>query len=172
MITEKWVEPTYFLGYGSLMYLSGINNRGMEAYYQWEDLSVVTLSDFRRDMFALAYYGRTYYGILPAKDHKINAVIFRVFSEADMKALLKDEMAFEPEPNPKYGLVYKPTDVSEKVSPKTDGRVITLVSVTDQSSMGTPSNWYINHVYNGIKHWGPEFMDFFLKTGGYGGQNV
>lgn len=166
-LTEKWVKPTYFLGYGSLMYRHGINGRGMKHIYAWEDLSVVTLSGFRRGMFAFAYHDRTYYGILPAEGHEVNAVIFEVFSETDMIALLKNEMAFEAEPHPKYGLVYKPIDVSNKVLPKVTGRVITLVSTADQSSLGTPSEWYIDHVYQGIRYWGPEFRDLFLKTGGH-----
>ena len=48
MVEKDWHEPTYFIGYGSLMYPDGINGRGMKHHYEWKDLIPVEVTGFKR----------------------------------------------------------------------------------------------------------------------------
>jgi len=163
----------YVFGYGSLMYPSGINGRGMEHKYVWEDLLPARVIGYRRGMFAL-YYQRTYYGIMEASGRMINGVLLPIFSKEDLNALWLNEGAHSSYRNTKQGLMYEVREISSDVYIHTKSTnidpqllaVFALVNVTDKSKEGTIPPWYIANVWKGIEPWGEEFRHRFVKTGG------
>jgi len=160
----KWNEPIFFFGYGSLMYPSGINGRGMRHQYKWSDLSSATLYGYKRGMFAYCY-GKNYYGIMQSSEDSINGVVFRV-SVDDLETLLVNEGSSEIYRDTQRGLVYEIVDVTNNISDVHACTVLALVNTKDKSYMGQVFNSYVKHVYDGIKLWGPNFVNTFLLTGG------
>ena len=78
----NWKEPTYFVGYGSLMYPDGINGRGMRRFYQWDDLIPIVLQGFKRSFCAL-FKKLAFYGIYRQPNSELNAVAFKIQSIYD-----------------------------------------------------------------------------------------
>ena len=153
-------KTLYVFGYGSLMYPSGINGRGMSYIYMWKDLSTVLLSGYKRGMSA--YYMYNYYGIMESKKDRINGIIFKIHSDIDFENLMISEKS-----NKTHGSVYETVDVTNEILPiQHDKRIITLVNIKDKSDYGKVANRYLKHVYNGIQPWGSNFVNTFLKTGG------
>jgi len=161
----KLFKPTYFFGYGSLMYPPGLNCRGIRHHYTWEDLAVARLVDYERGMSA--FFGdRNFYGILPKKGSHLNGIVFRMPDWYSYRSLLGVEGATS-----FYGKfrTYVPVEVAGKIKgwevPK-GFRVITLVCPSDKTGLGRIMPWYAGEVWNGIQHWGGKFVAEFLKTGG------
>lgn len=164
----KLFKPTYFFGYGSLMYPSGLDGRGIRHRYTWEDLVVARLADYERGMSAF-FSGRNFYGLLPKKGSHLNGVVFRIPDWYSYRSLLGVEGATS-----SYGKhrTYIPVDVTGKITawgswkvPK-GFRVMTLVCPSDKTGLGKVTPWYAYGVWAGIQHWGEEFVAEFLKTGG------
>lgn len=161
----KMFKPTYFFGYGSLMYPSGLDGRGIRRLYTWKDLAVAQLADHERGMSAF-FSNRNFYGILPRKGSHLNGIIFRMPDWYSYRSLLGVEGATS-----SYGKyrTYIPVDVTDKISgwkvPK-GFRVMTLVCESDKTGFGAVTPWYVHEVWTGIQHWGKEFVAEFLKTGG------
>jgi hypothetical protein len=161
----KMFKPTYFFGYGSLMYPLGLNCRGIRHRYTWEDLSIATLAEYERGMSAY-FQGRNFYGVLPKKGARLNGIVFRIPDWFSYRSLLGTEGATSA-----YGKfrTYIPTNVADKIEgwkvPK-GFRVITLVCPANKAGLGRISPWYAHEVWNGIQYWGAEFIEEFLKTGG------
>lgn len=158
-------KPTYFFGYGSLMYPRGLNCRGIRHHYTWKDLSIARLADYERGMSAF-FGGRNFYGILPKKGSNLNGIVFRMPDWFSHRSLLVTEGA-----TGAYGdaRTYIPVDVADKIVgwkvPK-GFRVITLVCPSDKTGLGEVQSWYAQEVWNGIQHWGEKFVEEFVKTGG------
>ena len=163
----KMFKPTYFFGYGSLMYPHGLNCRGIRHFYKWEDLIVAQLADYERGMSAF-FTGRNFYGILPKKGSHLNGILFRMPDWYSYRSLLAVEGATS-----RYGdnRTYTPIDVADKIVgwdvPK-GFRVITLVCPSDKTGLGKVQPWYAAEVWNGIQPWGKKFTKEFLETGGLG----
>jgi cation transport regulator ChaC len=157
----------YIFGYGSLMYPSGINGRGMDYNYTWKDLSVSRLSDYKRGIFA-HYINNTYYGIMESKGDMVNGVLFKIHSNIDFERLMIDEKSSETYQNTKKEPVYKIVDVTNKITfpKKCSAKIFTLVNTKDKSCYGKITKSYLRHVHGGIQPWGPDFVNNFLKTGG------
>lgn len=161
----------YVFGYGSLMYPSGINGRGMKYKYTWKDLHHAEIIDYRRGMFA-AYCHQAYYGIMKAPGKVTNGVLIPIFSKKDLNALWLNEGAHACYRNTKQGLLYEVHEVSDNIyvfDKYRDTRfhtVFTLVSITDKSKEGIIPPWYVADVWKGIKPWGESFRHRFINTGG------
>jgi len=165
------IKPTcYVFGYGSLMYPSGINGRGMSHEYQWKDLSPATLYGFRRGMYA-CYARLLYYGLLWDTRGCVEGVLVPIFSEKDFLALLDSEGASDKYKNKMYKVedvslcVYKNGVPMFNVHDHVDTPIHTLVSKEDKSDEGRLTPWYIADVWHGIRHWGENTMELMHKTG-------
>ena len=157
----------YFFGYGSLMYPDGINGRGMEHEYTWNDLLPATLNNFQRDIFA-EYMNILYYGIVPKAGSKVNGVIFPIYSTRDLDALLMNERAHPYYDSTKRGRMYNVIGTSDYICDKLSDYpwiIMTLINLSKPDG-GNVFPWYIAHVWSGIQPWGKEFCDEFLLTGG------
>lgn len=154
----------YIFGYGSLMYPSGINGRGMDYNYKWKDLCEAVLSDYKRGMFA--HYVNNYYGIMKSKGDLVNGVVFEVHTDDDFGRLLINEGASEIYRNTKTGLMYEVVDVSDKMTPSFYKKVFAFVNTKDKSGCGKVTKSYVRSVYKNIQPWGYNFVDVFLRTGG------
>lgn len=153
----------YIFGYGSLMYPSGINGRGMDYIYSWKDLTIATLLGHKRGMFAYCEYNeRTYYGIMKSKNDTVNGVVFKIHSDTDFENLMLDEQSGKTYEKPVYEIV----KVTGSIFPNIFTDVITLVNIKDKSGYGKISEGYAKHVYEGIQPLGASFRADFLKTGG------
>lgn len=158
-------KPTYFFGYGSLMQPSGINGRGMVAYYRSNNLRTASLRGYKRSMYAY-FGGRNFYGLLEDKDAHCNGVVFKIANWYDYRALLINEGATS---FYRVGRTYWPIDVTSSISgwEVPEGhRVITLVCREDQSNVGRIERRYIRICHNAAVSWGSEFEAEFLRTGG------
>lgn len=156
MSNYSWSKPTYFFGYGSLMYPSGINPKGMKYKYDWQDLHPAILFDHIRGLYACCI--NNYYSIVPLDDKFVNGVTFEIHSAEDFEKLLADEGA---------GLMYEVAEVTDKIHQCFDGKVFTLVNRKDKIVYGKgPLKSYIRNVYKGIQILGPNFVSMFLETGG------
>ena len=159
------MHRTFFFGYGSLMYPSGINGRGMRYKYDWKDLAPATLFGYKRDMSA-RLYTHNYYGLVPSKNNRANGIVFEIHTEHDLKELLVNEFAAEVWGHTGRELLYNVENISAKIEPQFEGKVLVLVSIEDRSGYGKVAESYVRHVYNGIQPWGEKFVEEFLKTGG------
>ena len=72
------LQNFFVFGYGSLMYPSGVNGRGMDYYYDWDSLKLARLKGYKRGMYA-GHSIVSYYGILPCEDkeHTINGILMK-----------------------------------------------------------------------------------------------
>lgn len=159
----------YFFGYGSLMYPSGINGRGMKHEYTWDDLIPLRMSGYKRGMYA-AYQGIAYYGMMHgSKEDKVLGVLFPIFSMEDLNALLINEGAHEMYKDTMRGCMYEMQYLPDLHDEAGDGRiylVATLVNLEDKSNNNRIPQWYLSHVWEGIQPWGDNFCEEFLRTGG------
>jgi hypothetical protein len=166
MAMVDFVAPTYFLGYGSLMYPDGINTRGMHKYYTNEDLMPVTLTGFKRSFCAL-FKDLAFYGIYKDAGSELNGIMFEIESLHDYTMLLMAEAA-----HPIYKpMMYNLLDVRDQVAMYPgnvlgDGRVMVLESREIDEESGYIPKYYVSDVYDGIQRWGQEFSLEFLRTGG------
>lgn len=156
----------YLFGYGSLMYPSGINGRGMKHVYTWEDLQSATLHHFERGMFA-EYGGLLYYGLMRKHISSVNGVILPIFTQEDLEALLKDEGAHNMYAGTKRGKMYEVINTSDYTcSTRNSATVLTLINEKVPEGKYITPQWYLAHVWKGIQPWGKSFSRKFLKAGG------
>lgn len=156
------MSKVFFFGYGSLMYPSGVNGRGMLHHYTKRDLFPAELVGFKRGM--IAGYGEwLFYGINEDKDAEMNGTIMPIHDEYDLHALLRNEGALNYK-NPMYIV----EDVTDRVtSHRIDtGNTKILTLVNRRKDRGTPYPGYCENVFKGIQYHGREFIDKFLETGG------
>jgi hypothetical protein len=165
----KMFKPTYFFGYGSLLWPPGINGRNMNYIYNESDLIPARLTGFERNMGAF-FCGRNFYGLFPRESATCNGVIFHIKDWYDYRALLNNEGATSAYRNNR---VYWPEDVTSKITyynqdQKIDSkyRIMALVCRFDGTGKGTVSPWYVERCYKYASKWGQEFIDEFLATGG------
>ena len=161
---KDYVEPTYFIGYGSLMYPSGINGRGMEKQYKWKDLIPIELSGFKRS-FCAVFKELAFYGIYERQGAEMNAIAFKIHSKHDYAMLLVDEGAHPIYKPPMYNVRHVINDVKGFAFPE-GSRVMILESRNIDEKTGYIPEYYVDHTWHGIKHWGEEFRQKFLETGG------
>lgn len=159
----------YIFGYGSLMYPSGINGRGLTHKYIWEDLSTSTLFGYKRGMFA-CFRGLLYYGIMKAHNITVEGVLVPMFSKADFELLLINEAAHDKYKNTRDGKMYEIVDVTKSVCRysyimPTAVPVYALVNKVDKSKQGRITPWYVANVWNGVLPWKHPFIDRLQHTG-------
>ena len=159
----------YIFGYGSLMYPSGINGRGLAHKYIWEDLYTATLCGYKRGMFA-NYAGLLYYGIMKSSNAVVEGVLVPIFSKADFEALLINECAHDKYKNTSSGKIYEITDVTKLICrynylAQIVVPIHTLVNEADRSEGGRIPPWYIADVWHGILPLGQIFMEKLRHTG-------
>jgi len=157
----------YFFGYGSLMYPDGINGRGMQHEYTWNDLLPATINNLQRGMFA-KYMNTLYYGLVSKAGSKVNGVIFPIYSVNDLDVLLMDEGAHLYCDSTKRGRMYNVIGTSDYTCDKLSDYpliVMTLINLSKPDG-GKVFPWYMAHVWRGIQPWGKEFCNEFLLTGG------
>ena len=158
-------HPHYFFGYGSLMYPSGINGRGMKHEYKKEEIIPVKLRGYERS-FCSRYEELTFYGIYPKEDSWINGVIFPIYSQYDYEMLLTDEGVYQ-EP-PLYTLKNVAPDVRfvYGYAGTKMGETIGLMGNIIDTETGYMPEYYVRHVWDGIVIHGGQFGADFLATGG------
>lgn len=160
----KFYEPTYFIGYGSLMYPDGVNGRGMKHFYRWEDLIPVILHGFKRS-FCATFKELAFYGIYRQENSKLNAVAFQIHNKHDYAMLLIDEGA-----HPVYKpVLYNVLNVRNSVEGfnfAEDARVMVLETCQVDEKTGMIPEYYVRHTWEGIQHWGEQFVQDFLNSGG------
>ena len=156
------MKRLFFFGYGSLMYPHGINGRGMNYQYVWEDIHKAKLDGFSRGMIA-QYLDWLFYGIKKDKNSSINGTLMEIHSRHDLEALLRNEGALG-YANP----TYKVEDITNSITCQSldldNSKVLTLIN----NKIGEGSHYpnYTEHVYHGIQKHGEEFIEEFLQTGG------
>ena len=160
----NWKEPTYFVGYGSLMYPDGINGRGMRRFYQWDDLIPIVLQGFKRSFCAL-FKKLAFYGIYRQPNSELNAVAFKIQSIYDYTMLLLDEGAHPVYKNAMYNVLNVKDQVYGYDFPE-NARVMVLETRDIDETSGYIPEYYIKRTWEGIQHWGKEFSKKFLETGG------
>jgi hypothetical protein len=161
-------KPTcYVFGYGSLMYPSGINGRGMKHNYVWPDLCLASISKYRRGMYS-GYSDLLYYGLLPDESaHSTLGVIVPIFSEDDFTALKHSEGVSSKYEEPMYEM----TDVTNLVHlnvqwNNTIKPVYAFTNKHDKSiNGGHPLPWYVANVWCGIQPWGYYNVKAMENTG-------
>jgi len=155
-------------GYGSLMYPSGINGRGMTKAYHNRDIRFTRLSGYRRDL-SVNYNGVFYYGMEQDAYSEVVGAIFEI-SNSDLITLMHDERAYPAKTgNPMYALV----DVTNKICDSFNLPVFSLVNdpyiskksnrVKIQSSFHTYN--YVHRVWKNIKHFDIALLTSMLRTG-------
>ncbi len=160
-------EECLFFGYGSLMYYSGINNRGLlHTYRSNDELIPTTAKGLKRSMSAevvVSHQGdkARFYSVSKCKKSKVFGMLFKVHSKYDMRALLLNEGA---RPVHRYGH-YHLFDITTQIKMGKDNnmRVFTLIcdELPDDPSIYYPG--YIKRVFNGIPI---KYRDAFLSTDG------
>ncbi len=160
MKKNKTKPIAYVFGYGSLMYPSGINGRGMKHKYIWEDLIPAKVIGYKRGLFA-AYAYQTFYGLMADPNKTTNGILLPIFSKKDLNALWKNEGAT------KLHSMYRVTEVSVNVPRGVHHTpVYALTNIKDRSAKGITPPWYVTNVWRGIEPWGEEFRCQFVNTGG------
>jgi len=159
-----WKRPTYFIGYGSLMYPDGINGRGMKYFYDWQDLIPVVLKGFKRSFCAL-FKELAYYGVYRSDGDEFNAVAFEIDIVHDYAMLLLDEGAHPVYQKPMYNVLNVRDSVEGFDFPE-DARVMILETRDVDEKNGMIPEYYIRSTWEGIQHWGEAFTKKFLETGG------
>ncbi|RLI55918.1 MAG: hypothetical protein DRO87_08500 [Candidatus Thorarchaeota archaeon] len=158
-------RPTYFIGYGSLMYPSGINGRGMRKNYDWPDLIPIKVKGFKRSFCSVFQDILAYYGVYRDETSEINAIAFEIKTQHDYEMLLRHEGSHPSYKHPMYNVV----DVSDVVSGfdfPPDARIVILETAKIETEQGSLPYYYVSGVWEGIQHWGEEFCQTFLETGG------
>jgi len=161
----------YMFGYGSLMYPSGINGRGLDHRYVWNDLSTATLFGYKRGMFA-GYCNMLYYGVMKSNKSTVEGVLVPIFSKNDLESLLINEGAHDIYANTVDGKMYEVVNVTKTICrfgqliPNTTP-VYTLVSEVDKSKQGHITPWYVANVWIGVSKspWGKIFVQRLQCTG-------
>jgi len=167
------LQNFFVFGYGSLMYPSGVNGRGMDYYYDWDSLKLARLKGYKRGMYA-GHSIVSYYGILPCEDkeHTINGILMKIHTGYDLAAFLLSEGTANIYKILFGDTMYDLVDVTEHTLPyeKLDlpkgSKVHTLVCDKDHGKGRDPYPGYQERVWQGIHIWGKEFSEEFLQTGG------
>lgn len=160
----------YMFGYGSLMYPSGVNGRGLDHRYIWRDLSTATLLGYKRGMFA-EYAGLRYYGVMKTDKATVEGVLIPIFSDLDLESLLINEGSHNMYKHSPAGKMYEVVDVTKTICrfshliPATTP-IYTLVSVVDKSKRGHITPWYVANVWAGVSKspWGKVFVESLRRT--------
>lgn len=142
------------------MYPAGINGRQMEHKYRWSDLQLARLHGYSRDLSALFGY-TNFYGIEPKESACCNGVLVPIFSDWDHYALMVSEGI--------YDHVYNVEDVTQGIETDADlqDKIVEAVVVPEnQALVGVAPEYYVYGVWTGIQHWGDDFVQEFLDTGG------
>jgi len=161
-------ENVLMFGYGSLMYPSGINGRGMSKVYHNKDIRFTKLSGYRRDL-SVNYNGVFYYGMEQDAYSEVVGAVFEI-STNDLITLMHDERAYPAKTdNPIYALV----DVTKKICDPPSMSVFSLVNDPNtfnmsnkakiQSSFNTYN--YVYKVWKNIKHLDGTLLNSILETG-------
>jgi hypothetical protein len=101
------------------------------------------------------------------QNSKVNGVIFPIFTEEDLEALLINEGAHQKYANTKAGRMYQTIGTSDYTCESIDSLlVLTLINMRTPDGYGRVAPWYVAHVWNGIQPWGKKFTKEFLKSGG------
>jgi len=161
----EFCKPTYFVGYGSLMYPSGINDRGMKKRYDWPDLIPIKVKGFKRSFCSVFQNILAYYGVYRDETSEINAIAFEIETRYDYEMLLSSENANKGHSQPMYDVI----DISDVVSGfdfPTNARIVILETIKVENKQGSLPYYYVSGVWEGIQHWGEEFCQTFLETGG------
>jgi hypothetical protein len=152
-----------FFGYGSLMYYSGINGRGLKHVYKSNDeLIPYNVKGLKRSMSAEIMLKKgilyRFYSIERNKNNNVFGMLFKIHSLYDLKALLFNESA---NPVTPYSPLYNALDISDKV--ESDLPVITLEAkeLPDNKKLYYPL--YVETVYKNIPN---QYKDSFLNSGG------
>lgn len=156
-------------GYGSLMYPSGINGRGMSHNYDINDLNEAILKGFKRDL-SIYFLGTFFYGIYKDAGSTVNGMIFQV-SIDDLIMLSKSERA---SPESATG-VYNLYDVTDNIISDHSFDAIlsfvgdvcdTSITIDNKLTYGSTKR-YVSDVSRNIRKFVSEkFMEQFKKTGG------
>lgn len=158
-----------FFGYGSLMYLSGINGRGLRhRYVKSNELIPITVKGLRRSMSAEYHYAKTmavrFYSVYPVKESATFGVLFKIHSLFDLYTLLKNTFSSPVIPssfNPLYSLYDISTNVPNKY--RHGLHVFTLVCEEKEDRPDLYHSGYVKEVYENIPR---QWRKRFLKTGG------
>lgn len=161
---RKTKPIAYVFGYGSLMYPSGINGRGMRHKYIWKDLSSAEIRGYKRGLFA-AYAYQTFYGLMADSVKTTNGVLLPIFSKRDLNALWINEGAGG------QCSMYQVKEVRANISHMArfisiNVPVYTLTSIKNRNDEGITPPWYVANVWKGIEPWGEDFRSRFVNTGG------
>lgn len=161
-------KQVFVLGYGSLLYSKGWQNRGMRNVTEPKDLQECWVSGYERGQFG--HIGGThYYGVVENKDCKFNGVLNRIHTLEDWIGLMCTEAI--------AGLFdfynYRVVDVTDKISgvklPK--NAVVHMVANEPKNKIVAeacqPAKGYYERVFNGVlKERTTKFILEFIKTGG------
>ncbi len=153
----------YMFGYGSLMFASGINGRGMHRTYTNSDLKIATLSNFKRGL-SVSLNKADYYGISYSKNDNVVGMVFEI-TKSDLSILCMDEKSYPAVKNI-CKATYALADVSKYCS--IDGTVLAVINeyAEPKHLHSTRTVWYLSLVWNGIRHHSDTFKHLFLNTGG------
>jgi hypothetical protein len=169
------LENFFVFGYGSLMYPAGLNRRGMNKIYKWNDITLARLRGYKRGMFA-GFADICFYGILPSEDpnYAINGTLVKIHTHRDYAFFSISEGIAEPQKHIFGYRMYDLVDVTTNIAPyerlklPKGSRVYTLVCPEDRGEgVGRkPAGGYQESVWQGIRAWGKDFREEFLETGG------
>ena len=152
------MDNLYIFGYGSLCYPAGINGRGMEHEYTFDELHTVILDSYKRGWYA-KYNRWSFYGIILSNKHNVNGVVIKIYSKSDLLALFKSE---------EVGKVYEVHDVTKKIMGfpafQTRPTILSLIALNKNCLYGNKYPYYEQDVFNGISHWGKGFVESFENT--------
>ncbi len=148
-------------GYGSLMYGSGINGRGMKRKYNDHDVQVAELSGFKRGPYA-TWKGVGYYGIIESDSNTVVGTVFDI-SEDDLIPLNKSEGCNLDGTQLDEGS-YTLVDVTDLISYKGKGDEKVYTYVIKEILDNIPSIFYFQKVDEKISHLGEDFKTNFLNT--------
>lgn len=142
------------------MFPEGINERGMERFYTFPDLTPGIIQGYRRDLSA-KLGGWSFYGLSEDTESFVSGTFLEISSLKDQKALFEDERVGEV-----YRVSLLPPETTSIGRP-----ALTLVSLQNAEDT-KPYPGYIDYVWRGIQRWGDHFCSRFLETGGVEGSHA
>ena len=156
----------FIFGYGSLMSVKGIENRGLVREYKPSDFIPTTVKGLKRSI-STTFGNVFYYGIKVDKNSEVNGTLIPI-NKPDLITLLHNEWAYPAksvEDFPMYALYeLNPEDLSMEV----DRRVFTLINdpLKDNPVFNYETKRYIRFCWDNIEYLGEEFRSDFLRLGG------
>lgn len=162
----------YFFGYGSLMYLEGLNDHDMHHLYSESELYPCELRGYERGM-SMAYRRRRYYGLVENPKCSVFGICFKVYSAKEFERLLLSEGAHSAYASTPEGKAYDVVDISDKVVFHTKSLgaddsipIFTLLSVAKNIKDADPNIRYIEDVWYGVKStWDALLVHKMVETG-------